>query len=151
MKIQVVPLSTVKPNPNNPRILNKTKFEKLKQSIQALPQMLHLRPIVVNDSYTILGGNMRYKALIELGYDEVPIIVADELTFDQQREFLIKDNLNYGDWDFDELANEWDSVELEDWGMDVWQNLDDIAMSEALTEEAGNKEEDKVVCALCGK
>lgn len=151
MKTQVVPLSQIKPNPNNPRVLNKVKFEKLKQSIEALPQMLHLRPIVVNEHYTILGGNMRYKALIELGYEEVPVIVASELSLDQQREFLIKDNLNYGDWDYDELANEWDSVELEDWGMNVWQNLDDLQLQEELIEEAGNKEKDKVVCDLCGK
>lgn len=149
MKTQVVPLSQIKPNPNNPRVLNKVKFEKLKQSIEALPQMLHLRPIVVNEHYTILGGNMRYKALIELGYEEVPVIVASELSLDQQREFLIKDNLNYGEWDYDELANEWDSVELEEWGMNVWQNLDDLEMDSP--KDSDPITDDKEVCALCGK
>ncbi len=148
MQIQVLPLSEIKPNSDNPRIVNKAKFEKLKKSIQDLPEMLHLRPIILNADNVILGGNMRYKALVELGIKEVPVIRAEELTERQAQEFLIKDNLSYGDWDFDILANEWDSVDLEDWGLDVWQNEDDILANE--TEEA-QREKDKIVCALCGK
>lgn len=148
MKIQVLPLSEIKPNSDNPRIVNKAKFEKLKKSIQDLPEMLHLRPIILNAENVILGGNMRYKALVELGIKEVPVIRAEELTERQAQEFLIKDNLSYGDWDFDILANEWDSVDLEEWGLDVWQNEDDILANE--TEEA-QREKDKIVCALCGK
>ena len=148
MNIQKLPLAQIKPNRHNPRIVNKAKFEKLKQSIKELPEMLELRPIILNADNVILGGNMRYKALIELGYKEVPVIRAEELTERQAQEFLIKDNLSYGDWDFDILANEWDSVDLEDWGLDVWQNEDDILAHE---EQKETKEDDKVVCALCGK
>lgn len=148
MQIQVLPLSEIKPNSDNPRIVNKAKFEKLKKSIQDLPEMLRLRPIILNADNVILGGNMRYKALVELGIKEVPVIRAEELTERQAQEFLIKDNLSYGDWDFDILANEWDSVDLEEWGLDVWQNEDDILANE--TEEA-QREKDKIVCALCGK
>ena len=148
MKIQVVPISSIYPNKENPRIVNKAKFEKLKKSIQDFPEMLQLRPIIVNENYIVLGGNMRYKALVELGYKEVPIIKAEDLTERQAQEFIVKDNLSFGDWDWDILANEWDSVDLEDWGLDVWQNEDDIIAHEDTTKD--NKE-DKVVCALCGK
>ena len=110
--------------------------------------MLQLRPIIVNESYIVLGGNMRYKAIVELGFTEVPIIKAEDLTERQAQEFIIKDNLSFGDWDFDMLANEWDSVDLEDWGLDVWQNEDDIIAHEDTTEES---KEEKVVCVLCGK
>ncbi len=124
--MQSVPINSIRNNPINPRLVNKAKFEKLKKSIQEFPQMLELRPIVINEDGVILGGNMRYKALVELGYEEVPVIVASYITKEQENEFIIKDNLGFGDWDWDILANEWDSVELEDWGLDVWQNEDDI-------------------------
>jgi ParB-like chromosome segregation protein Spo0J len=149
MKIQVVPISSIYPNKENPRIVNKAKFEKLKKSIQDFPEMLQLRPIIVNESYIVLGGNMRYKALVELGYKEVPIIKAEDLTERQAQEFIVKDNLSFGDWDWDVLANEWDSVDLEDWGLDVWQNEDDIIAHEDTPTE--DSKEEKVVCALCGK
>jgi hypothetical protein len=91
---------------------------------------------------------MRYRALVELGHKEAYVIKADELTDEQKQEFIVKDNLSFGDWDYDILANEWDSVELEDWGLDIWQNEDDI-IAHAEPEEPVDK--DKVVCALCGK
>jgi len=116
--MQVVKLSEVKLNPNNPRIIKDDKFKKLVQSIKDFPEMLNIRPIVVNQDMIILGGNMRYKACKEAGLKEVPIIIAD-LTEDQQREFLIKDNTSGGEWDFEMLANEWDVEQLEDWGLDV--------------------------------
>ena len=131
MKIQTVQINEIRGNKDNPRIVNKDKYNKLKKSIQDFPQMLNLRPIIVNDDNVILGGNMRYKALVELGYKEVPVIKAKDLTEKQAQEFIIKDNLSYGDWDFDILANEWDRVELEQWGFDVWQNEDDIIAHEA--------------------
>ncbi len=149
MKIQVVPISSIYPNKENPRIVNKAKFEKLKKSIQDFPEMLQLRPIIVNESYIVLGGNMRYKALVELGYKEVSIIKAEDLTERQAQEFIVKDNLSFGDWDWDILANEWDSVDLEDWGLDVWQNEDDIIAHEDTA--TNDDKEEKVVCALCGK
>jgi hypothetical protein len=116
--MQVVKLSEVKLNPKNPRIIKDDKFKKLVQSIKDFPEMLNIRPIVVNQDMIILGGNMRYKACKEAGLKEVPIIIAD-LTEDQQREFLIKDNTSGGEWDWEVLANEWDSEELEAWGLDV--------------------------------
>jgi DNA modification methylase len=118
-KIKLIPIKEIKENPNNPRKLDKDKYQKLLKSIQDLPQMLEYRPIVVNSDMVVLGGNMRLKALKELKYKEVPIIIADELSEDQQKEFLIKDNLGYGVWDWDMIANEWDLPLLEDWGMDL--------------------------------
>lgn len=119
MKTQRVKLSQIKPNENNPRLIKDDKFKKLVKSIQDFPEMLELRPIVVNSDMVILGGNMRYRALKEAGAKEVPIIIAENLTQDQQREFLIKDNVSGGEWDWEVLANEWDSEQLEAWGLDL--------------------------------
>ena len=112
-------LSEIKPNPNNPRLIKDDKFKKLCQSIKDFPEMLELRPIVVNKDHIILGGNMRYKAAKEIGLKEIPVKVADNLTPEQEREFLIKDNTSGGEWDWEILANEWDSEELEAWGLDL--------------------------------
>ena len=112
-------LSDIKLNPNNPRLIKDDKFIKLVQSIKNFPEMLDIRPIVVNSDMVILGGNMRFKACKEAGLKEVPIIIADSLTEEQQREFLIKDNTSGGEWDFEMLANEWDVEQLEEWGLDV--------------------------------
>lgn len=112
-------LSDIKPNPNNPRLIKDDKFKKLCQSIKDFPEMLELRPIVVNKDMIILGGNMRYKAAKEIGLKQIPVKIADNLTPEQEREFLIKDNTSGGDWDWEVLANEWDSEELEAWGLDL--------------------------------
>lgn len=114
----IVKLTEVKVNPNNPRLIKDYKFKQLIQSIKDFPEMLNIRPIVVNKDMIILGGNMRYKACKEAGLKEIPIIVAD-LPEDKQREFLIKDNVSGGEWDWDLLANEWNSEELEVWGLDI--------------------------------
>ena len=119
MKIQEVKISEVKANPNNPRIIKDEKFRKLVDSIKSFPEMLQLRPIVVNDDMIVLGGNMRLKACKEAGMKTVPIIRASELSEDQQREFIIKDNVGFGDWDWDDLANNWEAEKLEEWGLDV--------------------------------
>ena len=119
MKIETVKISTVKPNPANPRTIRDDKFHKLVQSVKDFPQMLKIRPIVVNDQLEVLGGNMRLRACIEAGMKEVTIIRASELTEDQQREFIIKDNVGFGDWDYEALANEWDEKELGEWGLDL--------------------------------
>jgi len=116
--METVKISEVKLNPNNPRLIKDDKFLKLVQSIKDFPEMLNIRPIVVNKDMIILGGNMRYKACKEAGLKEIPIIIAD-LTEEQQREFLIKDNVSGGEWDWEVLANEWDSEQLEVWGLDV--------------------------------
>jgi|TARA_R100000479_G_C6351968_1_gene189596 hypothetical protein len=123
MKLEI---SKLKPNKDNPRIIKDNKFKKLVQSIKEFPQMLELRPIVVDEDMTILGGNMRYKASVEAGLKEVYIKIAKGLTEDQKKEFIIKDNVGFGEWEWDILANEWDSVKLNEWGLDVWQNEDDI-------------------------
>jgi len=114
-----VPISQVIPNPTNPRIIKDDKFKKLTKSIQEFPEMLELRPIVVDSNMVVLGGNMRLKACIAAGLREVPIIVADNLTEQQQAEFIIKDNVGFGEWDWDLLANQWDVEALEDWGLEL--------------------------------
>lgn len=115
-----VPIRSIKGNTKNPRQLEKKKFEKLVKSLKEFPEMLEKRPLIVADG-VILGGNMRYKAALELGFKEVPIIDASEWTEEQRNQFIIKDNLSFGEWDWDILANEWDAAELEEWGLDVWQ------------------------------
>lgn len=116
--MEIVKLSEIKLNPNNPRIIKDDKFKKLVQSIKDFPEMLNIRPIVVNQDMIILGGNMRFKACKEAGLKEVPIIKTN-LTEDKQREFLIKDNTSGGEWDWEVLANEWNVEELESWGLEV--------------------------------
>jgi hypothetical protein len=134
-------ISEVKLNPNNPRLIKDDNFKKLVQSIKDFPEMLDIRPIVVNADMVILGGNMRFKACKEAGLKEVPIIIADNLNEEQQREFLIKDNVSGGEWDFEMLSNEWDVEQLEEWGLDIpnWsKGLDVNNMTEDdidLTEE----------------
>jgi len=114
----VVKINEIKINPNNPRLIKDDKFKKLVKSIKEFPEMLNIRPIVVNKEMVILGGNMRYKACREAGLKEVPVIITD-LTDEKQKEFVIKDNVSGGEWDYEILANEWNSEELETWGLDV--------------------------------
>lgn len=125
MKIQWLPIAQIKPNPDNPRLIKDDKFLKLVKSIREFPQMLELRPIVINADNVVLGGNMRLRACMEAGMKEVPIIHADQLTPEQQREFIIKDNVGFGEWDWETLANEWDVEELNNWGLDV-PDINDI-------------------------
>ena len=117
-----VPIGQLKPNPTNPRVLRDDKFAKLKASLQSFPDMLNKRPIVaVTDTdgkLMVLGGNMRLRACMDLKLKEVPVILADEWTEEQRREFIIKDNVGFGEWDWDQLANEWDAKDLADWGLD---------------------------------
>ncbi len=119
LKIEWVKIGSVKSNPGNPRIIKDDKFKKLVQSIQSFPEMLLLRPIVINSEDVILGGNMRLKALQELKYKEIPVVRANDLSEAQEREFLIKDNVGFGEWDWDILANEWNTNELAEWGLDL--------------------------------
>ena len=119
MKIEKVKLSEIKPNPKNPRLIKDEKFKKLVKSIKEFPQMLELRPIVVDENNIILGGNMRFKALKEAGHTEVSIVKANDLTEQQKDEFIVKDNVGFGEWDWDSLANEWEVDKLEEWGLDL--------------------------------
>ena len=139
--MQIVKISEVKPNPKNPRIIKDGKFQKLVKSIQEFPDMLNKRPLIVftdvDGKYVVLGGNMRLKALNELKYTEIPVIVADEWTEEQKAEFLIKDNVGFGEWDWDILANEWDAEKLDDWGLDLPV---DLSVQEELEAEEDNYE-----------
>jgi ParB-like chromosome segregation protein Spo0J len=119
MKTVKVKISDIKANPNNPRIIKDDKFKKLVKSIKEFPKMLELRPIIVNDDMIVLGGNMRLKACKEAGMKEIPVIKASELTEEQQREFIIKDNVGFGEFDWEMIANEWDAEQLEEWGLDI--------------------------------
>jgi hypothetical protein len=112
-------ISKIKPNPSNPRTIKDEKFNKLVESLKSFPQMLEIRPIVVNDDMIVLGGNMRLKACKEAGLKEVPIIKASSLTPEQQREFIIKDNVGFGEWDWAMITAEWDVEQLGAWGLDV--------------------------------
>lgn len=130
-------INNLKSNPNNPRIIKDDKFHKLVKSIKDFPEMLEIRPIVVNSEMIVLGGNMRLKAAKEAGLKEVPIIKAKNLTIEQQNEFIIKDNVSGGEWDFDILANEWDVEQLEEWGLDIPNfdnNINDIDEVDQFTE-----------------
>ena len=124
MKTIKAKIKDVKTNLNNPRYIKDDKFNKLVKSIKEFPKMLELRPIVVNDDMVVLGGNMRLKACEKAGLKEVPIIKANDLTPEQQNEFIIKDNVGFGSWDWDILANEWDTEKLESWGLEVFFNED---------------------------
>ena len=116
--MELVKIGKVKGNKSNPRYIKEDKFEKLVKSIKDFPEMLKLRPIVVNKDMTVLGGNMRLKACVEAGLKEVYILKAEGLTKEQEDEFIVKDNLGFGEWDWEVLANEWDSVQLEEWGLE---------------------------------
>ena len=112
-------INEIKPNPNNPRIIKDDKFNKLVKSIKDFPQMLELRPIVIDENNMVLGGNMRLKACLEAGLTDVPVIHANNLSEEKKKEFIVKDNVGYGEWDWDDLANNWDALELTEWGLDI--------------------------------
>jgi ParB-like chromosome segregation protein Spo0J len=124
-----VKISEVKNNPNNPRLIKDDKFKKLVQSLKDLPEMAEVRPIVVNTDMVVLGGNMRLKAMKEAGWKEVPVEVVD-WDEDKQKQFIIKDNVGFGEWDWEQLANEWDAEELDAWGLDVPDEKEKIEQGE---------------------
>ena len=129
MKIELI-----KPNKDNPRVIRGNKFDKLVNSIKEFPEMLKLRPIVIDEDNIILGGNMRYKACIEAGLKDIPVKVAKGLTEAQKKEFIIKDNVGFGEWDWNLLANDWNEKQIEEWGLDVWQPEEDIDVVSDLEE-----------------
>lgn len=109
--------------PKNPRQIRDHRYEKLKKSIEDAPEMLQLRELLVyphGGKFVIIGGNMRYRACKELGYKELPCKVLDaETPVEKLRQYAIKDNENFGEYDWDVVANEWDTAELEDWGVEL--------------------------------
>lgn len=149
----ILKTNEIKVNPNNPRIIKDFNFKRLVQSVTDFPEMLILRPIVVNKDMVILGGNMRYKACIEAGIKEVPVIIADNLTPEQENEFLIKDNVSGGEWDWDILANVWNSEELENWGLNIpiFIEDEDIDFDNIKSNEdrSSDKQSKSVTCPEC--
>ncbi len=121
-------ITDIKPNPNNPRLIKDNKFKQLVKSIQDFPQMLELRPIVIDENNMVLGGNMRLKACIEAGLKDVPVKQAKDLTEAQKKEFIIKDNVSFGSHDWSELANNWDVDLIQEWGLDIigFENVEDL-------------------------
>ena len=122
--IKKMRLKDIKPNPNNPRILRDDKFKKLKQSITEFPKMLSLRPMVIDENNMVLGGNMRLRALQELGFTDIEetwVKRSSDLTEDEKKRFIIADKVAFGEWDWDTLANDWEVVDLEAWGLDIPQ------------------------------
>ena len=119
--MELIPISKVRPNEDNPRYIKEEKFKKLVQSLKDFPEMANARPIVVNKDMVALGGNMRLKAMQEAGWSEVPVKIVD-WSEEKQKEFIIKDNVGFGEWDWDELANTWDAEELNEWGLDTPDN-----------------------------
>ena len=148
MKVEKVKIGEVKNNPSNPRLIKDDKFRKLVKSIQEFPQMLELRPIVVDENNIVLGGNMRLKACKEAGLKDVFIVKAENLTEEQKQEFIVKDNVGFGEWDWDMLANEWDVDKLDEWGLNVpnYENTDiDL---DAFFEEDNREKEEKFKIVL---
>jgi hypothetical protein len=142
--MEFIAISKVIPNSDNPRYIKEEKFKKLVQSLKDFPEMAGVRPIVVNKEMVALGGNMRLKAMQEAGFDKVWVEIVD-WSEEKQREFIIKDNVGYGEWDWDELANTWNAEELTEWGLDVWQPED---FSEKNQELDVNGFEDEMIIKL---
>ena len=124
-------LGEIKPNPKNPRMIKKRQFDKLVKSLKEFPEMTQLRPIVVDENNVILGGNMRFRAMQKLGEKATEVIKVTGLTEDQKREFIIKDNVPFGEWDWEELANSWDAQQLNEWGLEEAKPLVDVKEIEA--------------------
>lgn len=142
MNIKSIPIKEIKTNPNNPRIIKDEKFKKLVKSIQDFPAMLEIRPIVIDENNVVLGGNQRLKACKEAGLKNVPVIYVDNLTEKEKQEFIIKDNSNMGDWDWNILTDKWSFEDLEEWGIDTlnFGNTDVIEQVNYETEWVGMPE-----------
>lgn len=137
MIIEKVDIKTLKMNPNNPRIIKDDKFKKLVKSIKEFPEMLDVRPIVVDDDMVVLGGNMRLKACLESGIDKVSIIKFKDLSEDKKKEFVVKDNSSFGEWDNNLLSN-WDKDILLDSGFEQWEMIDIFGINELENKHQGN-------------
>lgn len=119
MKIDYIDINEVKPNPENPRLIKTEQLDKLKKSIQEFPEMLEARPLVIDENNVVIGGNMRLRALTELNYTKVPFVRFDNLSIDKKREFVVKDNVNYGDWNWDQLSTDWNLNSVGEWGLEL--------------------------------
>lgn len=150
--IEEINITEIKPNKNNPRYISEEQLIKLKNSIKEFPEMLKLRPLIINNKNEVLGGNMRLKACIELNFKKIPIIRANKLTSKQQKEFIIKDNIAFGNWDWEILSNDWQNEKLEEWGLngfDFNRNEQTESFSEDLIEDGqGIEQSNQVVITL---
>ncbi len=145
---QLMPISEIRLNDENPRVIKDDRFQKLCESIRQFPDMLRLRPLVLNRNNVVLGGNMRLKACIELGLKETWVVIATNLTPEQEREFIIKDNSSFGQWDWEELATNWDTNLLADWGLDIVP-ISDEDMGEFFEERNMQDEQDAQKDKIC--
>jgi len=137
--------TSIKSNPNNPRLIKDDKFYKLVKSLEEDPDFCNVRPVVVNKDMIVLGGNMRLKAAKELGWKEIPCEIVD-WTEEKQRAFTIKDNVGYGEWDWDMLANEWDAEQLNEWGLDIPKFSDPVDYSDKNEEiDIDNLDSDMII------
>ena len=146
--METIKISKVIPNNDNPRIIKGDKFDKLVKSLKEFPEMAAVRPIVVNKLMVVLGGNMRLKAMQEAGWKEVPVEIVD-WSEEKQREFIIKDNVGFGEWNWDDLANTWDAESLTEWGLDVWQPEEETEPAEPI-DLSGDLKETFEVIIQCG-
>jgi len=155
----VIKVSTLKKNPNNPRQIRGEKLDLLKKSVTEFEKMMSLRPIIVDENNVVLGGNMRLAAIKALGHKEIPdewVKRVDDLTEDEKREFIIKDNAGFGEWDWDVIANEWSDLPLADWGLDVpgFEAVEAVGEADAEPQTDKAAELNKkwgVVAATCGR
>jgi hypothetical protein len=145
---RMMPVSEIRMNDENPRTIKDERFQKLCESIKAFPDMLRLRPLVLNREHVVLGGNMRLRACIELGLSETWVVVASNLTAEQEREFIIKDNSSFGQWDWEELATNWDTDLLAEWGLDIVP-ISDEDMGQFFEERNMQDGQDEIKDKIC--
>jgi len=152
IKTKIVNLNDIKINPDNPRRISAKDMDRLVKSLHDFPDMMGIREIVVDETMTVLGGNMRLLALRKSGANEATVKIVSGLTPEQKREFVVKDNANFGEWDFDLLANEWGDLPLDDWGLDLPEDwLADTNFEPGTEEDQGRLDEKKpITCPECG-
>lgn len=136
--IEQVKLSELKPHPDNPRTITREKMDKLKDSLTGFNEMTNVRPLVVNSKGQVIGGNMRLQAMLELGWKEAAAVRV-KWSEKRQREFMIKDNAGFGQWEWDALANEWDEKDLDEWGLDLWK-VQDLEIEDQKDEQVDMEE-----------
>jgi ParB-like chromosome segregation protein Spo0J len=149
----MIKIDSIRVNPDNPRVIDESKFEKLKRSLKEAPWMMKLRPIIIDEDGVILGGNMRYQALVANGVKELRdewVMKAEQLTEEQKHEFIVKDNLGYGNWDFELLREQYDEKDLEDWGFELLSIGKEEEPGSGSGEGEGEGESDLIACPECG-
>jgi hypothetical protein len=141
-KPQLIDAAKLIPNESNPRLIKDDKFAKLVKSLKEFPKMLEYRPVIVNADMIVLAGNMRLKAALEIGLQKIPTIIATDLTQEEQEQLIVKDNVGFGEWDWDMLANTWDAETLNEWGVDIpeWYGQEDIDVDKFFTDTDKDKE-----------